>query len=206
MGVLTKPQQRAYDRKMKIMKSLHELDYLSTTQLLKLHDLKTTRNALRIIGDMSDYLNGTKLGEMVFTLSDEGRRIVGSEKELDSRMKIQTVVMRNEVYIEFLPSVWEPEKEITWANGKKSVTCEAYMETKTMPFFVELDANRIMNANYRQINRYAELKDSGVWKTEDGKFPCLLFLTISDYRMKKIKEACESAGLEHRVMLLDDLS
>src|SRR5699024_4271562 len=75
-------------RQEKLLLLLKRFDYLTIKQFQKLHDLKSIRNAYRVIKQLEPYVNVFKdNGTNVYYLNKVGREYVNSSKE---RTKITT--------------------------------------------------------------------------------------------------------------------
>ncbi|MEN2468221.1 replication-relaxation family protein, partial [Ornithinibacillus sp. JPR2-1] len=107
-------------RQEQILLSLKKLDYLTAKQLNKIHDLKSDRNARRILQQMSSYLSSFYDGQKIYYLSKEGREKINCNI---IRTKITTAkhyLMRNDLYIHLKqPANWRNEVKMISGEGTK---------------------------------------------------------------------------------------
>ncbi len=68
------------EREEQILLSLKKLDFLTTQQLKQIHDLKSDRNAQRVLKQMEQYLNHFRDGQHIYYLNNNGRKRVDCEK------------------------------------------------------------------------------------------------------------------------------
>lgn len=101
-------------RQEEILYSLDKLGFATRSQIQTLHDLGSTRNANRILKDMSKYLNSFRVTENIYYLNKEGLDFLGLDKQpLNKNMQIEHHLMKNDMYIYFgLPDDWETERPI----------------------------------------------------------------------------------------------
>jgi SOS-response transcriptional repressor LexA len=196
--------QMSRQRQMAILSSLNKLDFLTRSQIQRLHNLGSDRNACRVLANMKEYLNSFRLDENVFYLNKKGRELVGSTKKLSRSAQIKHILMRNEFYIYYgCPGVWYIEKEIV-INGKTYVKPDVIFKTDRF-YFLEVDHTQSMINNKRKINKYVELKQTGAFQQQYGYFPLLLWLTTSKLRKEKLEKHCEEVRLETFVVTIDEL-
>lgn len=180
-----------------ILLSLKKLDYLTTSQIQRLHGLKSERNAQRVLKEMSEYLNVERDGENIYYLNAKGRDVVGSQKVRRKLTTYQHYIMRNYIYITYLrPATWKNEMKIS----HKGVTCiaDATFEMNKQLHIVEVDHTQDMIKNRRKIERYKELIDSGGLVN-----PKFVWITTTDYRQKELLRL--TMDLPKRIYCLDDL-
>ena len=182
-------------REEKILLSLKKLDFLSRSQLQKLHRLGSVRNAQRVLKEMEPYVSSFREKENVYYLSKEGRERVGSEKVRKKTPHIKHYLMRNDLYM-FLgcPFTWKSEVEIKLKE--LIIKTDACFDKNGLKHFVEVDHMQSMSENKKKINTYQEMhKINPAFR--------LLWLTTTDFRRKKLLELCK--GLDCIVYTVQDI-
>ncbi|MEH6943665.1 replication-relaxation family protein [Bacillus sp. JJ722] len=180
--------------------SLKKLSFLSRSQLQILHRLGGERNANRILGDMSQYLNSVRLHEKVYYLNSEGRALVGCEKVFKKTGQIRHYLLRNALYIAYgCPSTWRNEVKLSVPN-EVTVIPDALFESDGRYVIVEVDCTQKMAVNREKVRRYRQLIALNVFK----KPPAFIWITETDYRQKQLTKLCE--GLQVRVHLAKDFN
>lgn len=184
-------------RQEAILLTLKKLDYLTTSQIQRLHGLKSNRNAQRVLYEMKDLLNVEYDGENIYYLNAKGRERVADNKKRRKLTTYQHYIMRNYIYIAFQrPATWKNEIKIS----HKGTTCiaDATFEQHKQLHIVEVDHIQDMYQNIRKIERYQALINSGGLK--DPKF---IWITTTDYRKKELLKM--NVSLNARVFVLNDL-
>lgn len=196
-------------RQEAILLSLKKLDYLTREQIQILHDLKSDRNAQRVLQEMSHWLASfnQSQGKRVYYLNKHGRERVGSDKV---RVKITTVehyLMRNDLYIMLgQPKEWRNEIRIrSGTENQKSkheivVVADAHYVKDNRHHIIEIDHTQKMNKNRIKIRKYRDLIQRGVFGPH---MPKLMWVTISEYRRELLLDLCE--GLDVDVFLPSEI-
>lgn len=165
-----------------------------------MHGLGGERNANRILGDMSAYLNSVRLHEKVYYLNTEGRALVGCEKVYKKTAQIRHYLMRNALYIAYgCPATWRNEIKLT-VTGQVSIIADALFESGGQYVIVEVDCTQKMFVNRDKVRKYRELLALGVFK----KPPAFVWITETQYRQTQLMKLCE--GLQVRVHLSKDFN
>ncbi|MCK1985192.1 MULTISPECIES: replication-relaxation family protein [Peribacillus] len=193
-------------REEHILRSLKRFDYLTRGQIQAIHDLKSDRNAQRVLKQMEDYVNILKDGENIYYLNSKGREIANCEKIRKSTGNIQHFIMRNHLYIACgCPQNWRNEIRIKseGRTKKENIVCVAdALFTKGDAYtIVEVDNTQKMKKNQLKIEKYRELKQRG---TFGFMAPTFLWITTSEYRRKELLKL--SHGLNTQVFLLSELT
>lgn len=174
--------------------SLAKLDYLSRSQLQRMHNLKSDRNANHFLRSMSDYLCSFRNGENIYYLSAAGRERVGCEKIRKRTMQSDHFLLRNQLYLALgRPVTWRNEIKIK-TNGV-SVVADAMFHRGGQYYFVEIDITQKMSENARKIERYRKMYAANRFK--------LIFATTTEYRKKRILKLC--SGLDAEIYLREEL-
>ncbi len=192
-------------RQEKILLSLKKLGFLTRDQLMRMHDLKSKRNANRILSEMKSYLSNFREGyDTIYYLNKEGREYIGANVVRKKNMQIHHYLMRSEFYIfSGMPENFETEIEVS--DGCTRVICDAWFWKGERANFLEVDNEQSMVENRKKIERYKKIYQSRIFQdSEDyGYFPKLNWLTTSDYRKRKIISYC--SGLPYSVFTLKDI-
>lgn len=191
--------------------------------LLHIHDLKSYRNAARIVStQLKPYLNETfHEREKVFYLNKDGRSFIGSEKEPQKPTFIAHTLLRNEVYIHFnCPSDWKNEytleasikppsqleafmgSNIKFADKLKVIT-DAMFTRNGYVHFIEVDHKRDMIDNKKKIDKYAEILP--LKRKDYEQVPILYFFTTTETRKKKFQELLKGRSIRHEVWTFDEI-
>lgn len=192
-------------RQEAILLSLKKLDYLTREQIQILHDLKSDRNAQRVLQEMRDYIDSfnQSQGKRVYYLNKKGRACVDSDK---IRVKITTVehyLMRNDLYIMLgKPKEWRNEIRIRSGEGKQEivVVADAHYEKDNRHYIIEIDHTQKMNKNRTKVRKYRDLIQRGVFGQH---MPKIMWVTISEYRRRLLLDLCE--GLDVDVFLPSEI-
>jgi hypothetical protein len=193
MNNIMKKEQRQEN----ILLSLKKLDYLSRSQLQKLHRLGSDRNATRVLKDMSEYISSFRHVENVYYLNKAGRERVRSSKICRGKTpQITHYLMRNSLYISLgCPVNWR--NEIKVKVGEISNVADAHFEdSKGTIHIIEVDHTQKMIENRNKIGKYREIV-----KLTGRKFH-FHWITTTHFRQKQLIELCQ--GLNANVSLAQD--
>ena len=179
-----------------ILLLLKKCDYLTREQLQKMVDLGKTRNAQRVLRDLSDYIsNFTEDKKKVYYLNSKGRERVQAEKVRKKTAMVTHYLMRNDLYITVgRPVSWRNEVEIS-INNVSLIADAAYISDK-LHHFIEVDNKQSMSNNIQKIKKYKKLS------TYNSQF-VLIWVTTTPYRKKKLESL--SQGLKFKIYLWEDL-
>ena len=173
------------------------MDYLTREQIQTLHDLKSDRNARRVLQDMGKYLNTFNEGRRkIYYLNKEGRERVGCSKPRSKLTTSEHYLMRNDLYIHLgRPFKWR--NEIKWIFGegtKREITVipDAVFERNRTINIVEIDHTQKMKKNRRKVEKYRQLIQYNAFKG----MPRLIWVTTTEYRRKAIRELCEGLDVD----------
>lgn len=167
-----------------------------------MHDLKSDRNAYRVLQSISDYVNYFYQGERVYYLNEKGRKYVDSDVV---RMKITTAqhyIMRNDLYIHLgQPKTWRNEIRISSGEGRHEikVVADAHIVENNKHTVIEIDHTQSMSKNRVKVRKYRDLIQRGTFK----QLPKMIWVTTSEYRRELLYELCE--GLDVKVYLPFDI-
>lgn len=189
------------NREEQIMLSLKRFDYLTRYQLQVMHDLKSERNAQRVLKQMEDYLNVMRAEKNIYYLNKKGRDCVDCSKVRKKTQNVTHYLMRNDLYIHYnLPKNWRNEIRITskQESGRIIIIADAHFTHEKQHHLVEIDNTQTMKKNRQKIDKYRRLVERNVFKG----VPKLIWVTSSSYRQGKLIELCE--GLDVVVYLSTD--
>ncbi|MCA1058134.1 replication-relaxation family protein [Rossellomorea aquimaris] len=178
-----------------ILLSLKKLDYLSRSQIQKIHRLKSTRNANRVLKDMSEYLSSFRHGENIYYLNKKGRELVKTQKVCKKTAQVNHYLMRNTLYISLgCPATWKNEIKLKVKDIQ--IVCDAIYEVKDTIHIIEVDHTQKMMENKRKIEKYREIVKL------TGKVIKFHWITTTHNRQKQLLEL--SQGLNVNVSLAHD--
>lgn len=189
------------ERSEAILLSLKMLDYLSTSQISRLHNLGSIRNTRRVIESMKECLSSFRDTEMIYYLNKAGRERVGADKARHKIAEVDHYLMRNDLYIKRNPESFKTEQRIR--VGELVIVCDAMMTCNSTRYLVEIDNTQSMVKNVQKVDIYKKIKDTGAYQKQFGYFPRILWVCKSEARRKNLENA--SAGLEHVVHVWQDI-
>ena len=193
------------ERTERILLSLDKLGFLSRSQIQEMHDLKSDRNAQRVLKNMRKYLNVERLEENVYYLNKTGRSYIGSDKVYTKSQQIRHILLRNQLYIYLkCPTHWDIEKEVI-LNGKFYVKPDVLFTTDRL-YFAEIDVTQKMSVNKAKIEQYARMKDTKMFHVEYGYFPKLIWVTKTKVKKERLIQLCREKGLQHVVYTQADIT
>lgn len=183
-------------RQEEILLSLKKCDYLSRSQLQKMHDLKSDRNAQRVLRNMENYLSSFFDGEKVFYLNKNGREQVGCSVVRKKTQNVRHFLIRNDYFIHVgCPDTWKNEIKITHEPSNVTVVCDAVYSKNGRDYLVEIDHLQAMAKNRRKVHKYRCLFESGAFRRPTY----LIWITTTEYRRRLLLDLCH--GLNVRVFL-----
>lgn len=189
-------------RQEQILLSLKRFDYMTVKQLQQLHDLKSNRNAYRVLKQLEPYLNTFKDdGINVYYLNKKGREAVNCSKVRKKTTTVQHYLMRNNLYIQLgKPNSWRNEIRMKYESGNDKITIVADAHYSTNKHhLIEIDNVQKMNKNRIKIEKYRRLIEKGAFKG----MPELIWVTNTPYRQELLQELCD--GLDCKIYLKGDL-
>ena len=182
-----------------LLMTIDQLGMAKIKHLQKKHDLKGYRNACRVIKQLHPFVYETfHEKEKILYLNKEGRRLIGSTKEVKKNNLIEHTLLCNEVYFYFdCPFDWQTEyrievkepaaalgiqfKGLTLTNSKQVISDAAFSRNGYL-HLIEVDNIRDMADNKKKIAAYADLFKG--W--QEKLIPALYFFT-SPARQQKLK-------------------
>lgn len=168
----------------RILLSLKMLDYLSTSQLQRLHGLGGDRNTRRVMDSISQYVSSFRDTENVYYLNKAGRERIGSTVIRQKISPVTHYLMRNDVFIQRNPEIFRTETKIT--IGDIRVIPDVWMQHKGAFYFVEIDNTQRMVKNKEKLQKYRALKSIGAFQQKYGYFPRILWVTALESRKKQL--------------------
>lgn len=195
---------RNHERDEMILSSLRKLDYLSRSQLQKLHQLGGERNARRVMASLSDYLLSFRGDnrESIYYLNKAGRERVGAEKVRAKLSDANHYLMRNDAYLFFRGNDWKNEMKFT-IPGTVQVIPDAYFMLNGRRHFLEVDHLQAMAKNKEKLEKYRKLKASNLLQERLRYFPTIIWVTLTETRKKQIESWSE--GLETKIYLWKEI-
>lgn len=191
------------ERHEKLLLLLKRFDYLTVRQFQQLYDLKSDRNAYRVIKQLETYTNVFKdEGINVYYLNKKGREYVNSNKVRTKLTTAKHYIMRNDLYIYLnKPQTWQNEVKMNYESSRNNITvvADAHFTTVAYPHHkhhvIEIDHTQKMKKNEIKIEKYRRLIEKGVFKG----MPKLIWVTTTTYRKNCLLELMD--GLDCVVFL-----
>lgn len=197
-------------RQEEILQSFEVLRFATRDQLQRIHDLKSDRNALKILNQMKEYFHiQVHNGMNVYYLSKKGRDTIGSDIEMKWSLQAEHHLLRNELYIHFnCPSDWRVEHEIVFkpkglVTTEKRIIADATFTNAGVFHLLEVDRTQSMVENKEKINTYAEL--SPLLYERFNHMPVIIFYTTTGLRKGKLEVYCKEKGLRSLVNTKEDI-
>jgi hypothetical protein len=188
MNAELKKEQRIDD----ILLSLKKLDYLSRSQIQRLHRLGGTRNANRFLKSIRDYVHTFRSSENIYYLSKEGRERVGTGKICKRTPQVNHYVMRNALYLTLgCPADWRNEIKLK-VGDELTIIADALFKRGDRLNIVEVDYAQKMAENRLKVEKYKRLVSLNVFMIK----PKFYWVTTTEYRRKQIRELCEGLDVE----------
>lgn len=180
-----------------ILSSISKFDYLTQAQIQEIHDLKSPRNANRVLNSMSDYLSSFRLGlEKVYYLNKNGRELVNNKVVRKKTPHVEHYLTRNQLWIHLRKPV-EWQNEVKLKAGDFYIVCDAKTSQNGIPVFIEVDVSQSMQENKLKIEKYKQLME-----ITKQKF-YVVWVTKIDSRRKRISEL--SQGLPGYIYTLEEI-
>lgn len=185
-------------RQEEILLTLKRIDYATREQLQKMHSLGKSRNALRVLNNMSEYLSTfTHDRKYIFYLNREGRERVNAEHVRKKTMKIDHYLMRNDLYIHLgRPFDWKNEQKVRIPDTKLILIPDARFVRNKLFHYIEVDNKQSMSKNRKKIEKYKALASY----TEHFN---LIWITTTPYRKNRLQGLSE--GINVTCYLWDDI-
>lgn len=154
--------------------TIDKLGAATIKHLRGIHDLKSYRNACKVLKQIEPYTQTTYFNKQkVFYLNKCGRDLIGSEKEVKRNQNIEHTLLRNDAYIYLnCPFDWQNEAVIEYdvqqpiGNGiiirgmsvatKSKIVADAMYKRNGYTHLVEIDNIRDMKDNLKKIKSYAD--------------------------------------------------
>lgn len=197
-------------RQEEILQSFEVLKFATREQLQRIHDLKSDRNALKILNQMKEYFHiQVHNGLNVYYLSKKGRDTIGADIEMKWNTQVEHHLLRNELYIHFnCPSDWRVEHEIVFkpkglVMTEKRVIADASFTKNDVFHLLEVDRTQNMTDNKEKIDTYADLFPLLYERFHHN--PVIIFYTTTELRRKKLEEFCKAKGLKCLVYTKEDI-
>jgi Replication-relaxation len=186
------------------------LGFVSRSQLQIIHNLKSDRNALKVLGEMKEYLHvkpsPERSNENIYYLNKNGCEYVGQNEERRWVQSVEHYLMRNDLFIHYQqPNPFNIEPEIVLREGmtQKIIKPDATFIRDNQYYFLEVDRTQKMNENKKKLESYAELFP--LIKSTLKQTPILVFYTLSHIRKDKISGWCNEMNLPFEIICRDDL-
>lgn len=196
-------------RTRQILLSLDKHDYMSRGQIQQLHNLKSDRNACKVLSQMRCYVNSFRDVQNIFYLNKKGAQLIDAKGE--ARQKITNVkhyLMRTDAFIHFgKPEKWAKEApfRINSLSCVPDVTFSQLVLGNHRVCLLEIDNTQKMVVNRQKMQTYAKMKETNIFQLTHGYFPAIYWVTCTEYRKKQLTEIAQSIGLKSIVLSWDDI-
>lgn len=196
------------NRQEKLLLLLKKFDYLTVKQFQQLYDLKSERNAYRVIKQIEPYTNVFKdEGVNVYYLNKRGREYVDANKIRTKLTTAQHYLMRNDLFIHLKkPYNWQNEVMLLLETEREEIKVIADARYTVLSYphekdhIIEIDHMQKMKKNEIKIEKYRRLIEKGAFKG----MPRLIWVTTTPYRQQLLKGLCD--GLEAEIYLSNDIN
>lgn len=164
---------KSQERLESLLMTIDTLGMCKIKHLQQIHDLKSYRNACRVVKQLSPYLHEVfHAKEKVVYLNKEGRDLIGSKKERKANTLIEHTLLANEAYLHFnCPLDWKreyvleekPKSSIKGLHigglklASKKVIADAAFTRNDYLYLIEIDNTRKMIDNRKKIKTYLEM-------------------------------------------------
>lgn len=154
-----------------LLTTIDHLGIVKIKHLQVIHDLKSYRNACRVVKQLSPYINESFHNkEKIIHLNKAGRELIGSINEENKRSLLDHTFLRNEVYIYFkCPHDWKNEYSIEFEEktinsfgisfgnmpvvSKRKIIADAVFNRNGYMHLIEVDNQRKMIDNKKKIQQ-----------------------------------------------------
>ena len=183
------------------------MKFATREQLQRKHNLGTDRNALKVLGEMKDYLHSRTLdGKNVYWLSSVGRELIGAESEVKWSIQVEHHLLRGDMYLYYnCPADWFVEEPVTVTQGLSQfvVIPDATFTLDGVFHFLEVDRTQSMSDNKKKIEQYAKLNP--LIHTQFNHQPILVFYTTTPLRKEKLTSLCDSLQVKCKIYTKEDI-
>lgn len=207
------------ERKEQILSTIDRLGVVSVKQLHDITRIGTYRHTCRVISLLDEYLNVVRSSHKIIYLNKEGRKLIGSEKEIKKSVLFDHMLLANDAYIYYkCPVDWKREYHIEVVEqkkeefafeiqvkgvtvAKKKIISDAVFSRDGYSYLVEIDNVRDMQDNKKKIERYKEM-----WSEIKRHFnaqPKLCIFTQSKKRKQDFIQMC--GKLPSEVFTFDEI-
>jgi hypothetical protein len=202
-------------RAEQILTIIDQLGVVSVRQMHEILRIGTYRHTCRVINQLEKYLHVFRSQQKVVYLNSEGRKLIGSEKEIKKSLLFDHMLLGNDAFIYYnCPPDWKREYSIETevkdhfnfaikveglsVATKKKIIPDAVFSANGYIHLVEIDNTRSMQDNRKKIEKYKEM-----WseiKNQFGVQPKLCIFTLSEKRKRDFQQLCDK--LPNEVILL----
>ncbi|MFJ8268552.1 hypothetical protein [Peribacillus asahii] len=199
--------------------TIDQLGMAKIRHLQQIHDLKSYRNACRVISQLESYVHQTYFNkEKVFYLNKEGRKLIGSTKEVKRNALIEHTLLCNEAYLHFnCPLDWKTEYKIEskekvptfdiqfkgLSPATKKVVSDAAFTRNGYLHLIEVDNKRGMADNQKKIESYVDMLAEV--RERLGLIPTLYIFTHTDHRKKKFESWMKKHNIRGEVKVFEEI-
>lgn len=187
---------------MNILMSLSTLEILTRSQIQALHDTKSVRNTNFIMQSLKPYTNSIRIKENAYYLNKKGAELVGAKRLFRANEQIHHKLMRNDAFIYFKPDGWVSEREF---KRPVSITPDAYFYRNSKYYFLEIDNVQKWYNNVKKMDKYKQLKDSGIFQKQIGYFPTIVWVVKFEVRKHRLAQLARELNLSCDIFLHNEI-
>jgi hypothetical protein len=199
--------EKGRHRREQILLSLNKVGFATREQLQAIHDLGQSRNALKVLGDMREYIqHRNHNGKNVYFLNQNGCDKLGVEGVKWS-LQVDHYLLRTDMYIHYqCPDDWRIEKKIRLKptiGEEKVIVPDATFTVNGIYHFLEVDRIQSMVENRKKIEAYHHFNP--LIKNQFQNYPTLIFYTTTTSRYESLSKLCKEKDLNFKIFTTDDL-
>lgn len=198
------------ERAEMVLSTIDRLGAVSVKQLHEILRLGSYRTTCRVVNQLEEFLHVDRTKQKVVYLNKEGRRFIGSNKEVKKSPIFEHMLLLNEVYIHYdCPATWKREhvisihQEPAYAfqiqvkglsiKSEIKLIVDAIFERNGYTYLIEVDNKSPMTENRKKIKKYIEN-----WSTIRKQYqnPRLCIFTKSQKRKRIFLELTKNITRE----------
>ncbi|MFJ7471092.1 hypothetical protein ACIQWI_21355 [Peribacillus frigoritolerans] len=201
-----------------LLMTIDRLSMAKIRHLQQIHDLKSYRNACRVIKQLDPFIHETFFDkEKVVYLNKAGRQLIGSTKEVKRNSLMEHTLLRNEAYLYFnCPINWKTEHRIEskeavptfgiqfmgLSPAKKRIISDASFNRNGYMHLIEIDNTRSMIDNRKKIDAYTDV----LQELRKSTSPILYIFTTNLERKRKFEVWLKEKNVHGQVKTFSEIN
>lgn len=198
--------------------TIDRLSMAKIRHLQQIHDLKSYRNACRVIKQLEPFIHETFFDkEKVIYLNKAGRELIGSTKDVKRNSLMEHTLLCNEAYLYFnCPIDWKTEYRIEAKEAiptfgiqimgltpaKKRIISDASFNRNGYMHLIEIDNTRSMIDNRKKIDAYADV----LQELRKSTAPILIIFTTNLERKRKFELWLKEKNIHGQVKTFSEIN